>query len=446
MSHTALPYDFQQSWFQHASDILHRSLVKIKKINKYQNIWTQRTYPVWEHTFASFQASRATRSKTVGDSILPESLPGIGHEYWKTARDQFLHSTLPPSMDVNFQVNDQNLQPGQWKEITKWILNNWLDHQNYSIYCFMTQHAQLFSTKNNILVLRIPTMRTDGTHIYQNMEPMQPPYVRTYHGTRADLLPGIMTSGLKSSYLSHGVTGTWTNFDAETALHWISSAFEFFPAMALEIITAREHIVNNVRVRKGHNLRAVVKLEPAHALPSLHISAVIVTLPSTLRIQIYSRIKHAVASTAAYLHELQSKTHGQQLAIPTPTLYAHIWALSAARCTYMNNPQVKNNQLWGGFTDTIPEAVQYITIHLPLAIYILTNLTNIDNKVKHLALLQPQHLPQTIKDLLLELAPSLPQFWDDSNNIEPVQLWASNKYIEVEKWGPIDTIQRHSAS
>lgn len=362
------------------------------------------------------------------------SLPGLGHPYWENIRDHLTMNYMPPSLDINLNINNEPVSPELMERYVKHLQDLWnTEKSTKRKFMILFEHCQSCNTSSGIPVLRIPVTAQDPQH-YQNGADLSNENVVLFHGTRQPLIPYICKEGLKSSIRSHDVTGLWTNSNVETSLAWTSSIFDSVPSLALEIIAPRYAIRQNRRIKSGNPERHVVELYRNQELPAVHIASIIVTLPTIERIQFNAELKNVLNETCKWMIDRSTRSAND---INYQKLCTIMLGLCSFRYAYVGTPgalQIDFGAIW----DVLPKCIILPSIHFVAAVHYLVQLTSYENKKRRLATINAAMLPPPMYKFLVTKAPGIQFFWNTAAApAGSIESWTSFEMVPVQKWGPI---------
>jgi hypothetical protein len=258
------------------------------------------------------------------------------------------------------------------------------------------------------------------------------------------LVGHILHDGLRSSIHSHNVIGTWVNTNIESALNWTSSVFDLTPSLALEIVAPKLRTRQNKDIKQGSDERMLVELHKNSTLPSIHIAAVIVTIPSMERCNFRGRLISTIFSTSQMFWNIQD---GQQCFVQDVfSLNEMLRDLCSFRYVYIGTPGALDED-FGGTNDILPECLIKSSLHFTAALYYVIELTSISNQRQRLKAVKASMLPPPMYDFMCQEAPAIQDFWDATDSpCKDRPEWRSMKEIQVKRWGAVKSHQEAMAS
>jgi len=421
-------------------------LLRTKGANKFRIIQRLSTLQSAQHFLQNLPAAGQVNYNE--KSSRRRSLPGLGHPFWKTARDHMKLHHPPPSIQVNL-----NYFMGQVTESIKerlvlhlkesWACSDETENRRRIFHCDYEQ-AMVFNTNSGTPVIRIPVHKNpilDQT-TYQNGDKLQEDNIRLFHGTRQPIIKPILTEGLMSSIRSHDVTGLWANTNLETSLAWTSSIFDIVPSLAVEVVAPISAKRQNRRIKAGNPERMVIELRTDQTLPALHISAIIVTIPTPTRLQFNSKLKQVMWSTSEYLRSINTYNPNSLTCLD---IMNFLWSLCSFRYAYVGTEGAMDPE-FGATMDSIPQCVVLPSIHFVAALYYVVQIKSYTNLQHRLASISESMLPPPMRSFMLQESSGIQFFWkqSDDNTIPP--SWKSWEMIPVRKWGPIQEYKENDAT
>jgi lysine/ornithine N-monooxygenase len=126
-------------------------------------------------------------------------LPGLGHPYWRTARDHLQLSTIPPRINIDMKPVMTLLKEPIQRIMVNLLKETWISKPGAKFGCEYdqyTSHITNSQTKNskNIPVIRIPVIKLDdqgnaaSVTEYQDGQPWRSKNLVLFHGTREGLV------------------------------------------------------------------------------------------------------------------------------------------------------------------------------------------------------------------------------------------------------------------
>ena len=368
------------------------------------------------------------------------SLPGLGSEFWQHSRAHIYAGALPPSM------------PSSIVEFA--CLRNQCDHQVFFRYLF--DQLRPFDTGpyaglqwNNVgvlndslqsVLLRIPLHTTFST--WQNEEPIhgQPPV--KFHGTREVNLPGVLTQGLHSSAISHGVTGLWVNSSLQNALTWNQSALDASPGLALEVAHDPDLCRQNRDIMghgAGRDTRFCIQLQNHQRLPSVRVVALIVAMPTRVRWAWFTQYLQMLPVMFRYVLSLPlgHSLHESKL----DEVCRQFHRLTAFRLAYGSQAHAMKSQFGGPF-EMVYSGIVHISIALTRFLWI-AQLESVPHRTKAFPSFRMSQLPHPIRLFLVQKWPELHSWtnWDSIDDCSMLE-WQLGPMIHVSPWLPVQHVQK----
>ena len=214
-------------------------------------------------------------------------LPGLGHRFWESANANVSNDFQREQHIVS--LYDQ-ISPTGGDIIPLPSLQLQLRTFVYNVQSYLSQSVALYSVDNSFNyeigiiddqpMIKIPIYYHGLPQTWQSGLPMSNHGVRRWHGTRTNVLAAILTGGLRTSPLAHGVVGTWLTGDARMAVHWNQNCLDEFPTAVLQLWVDNQSINTSRAVRAGHISRGCASPEPGHQLSNLVIEAVHLRIPT----------------------------------------------------------------------------------------------------------------------------------------------------------------------
>ena len=161
-------------------------------------------------------------------------------------------------------------------------------------------------------------------------------------------------------------------------MDWASSVFNLTPSLSLEVVAPTLRVRQNKDILQGSKERMIVELHNS-SLPSIHISAVIVTIPSPERRAFRRRMTSMLFTTCQFFWELRD----QRVCLPYTIYDMHdtFRELCSFRYAYIGTPGSMAEE-FGGTNDELPECLIRPSLHFTAALWYVIELTSITNQ-KH---------------------------------------------------------------
>ena len=363
------------------------------------------------------------------------SLPGLGSEFWRSSRAHLFCGTLPPAFPEEFNKFAQHFHPDTLECTVKHFrteINRAMPVNNLQWNRLTIQDC------DDGYFMRIPMC--DSFHVYQNGEPVIDTPTILYHGTRAVNLLGILSNGLQSSEVSHGVKGLWLNSKHEAALNWNQSAFDFAPGIALEVAADPAYLRQNRRIMgqgEGRENRHCLELQPDQDLPSANICALHIGLPKDQRIKWYVQTSELFTHTVDYLVQLPCNAPASRFdAEIRARISTMLQTVTAFRLAYYS-AETSMNEDFGGPYRKVLQAVIPLSIAITKFMWII-QLSSINKRSMMLPKFHMKNLPLVWRLFLTAKWPNL-HHWTNWQDIDDNSRsdWNLDKFVQVRPWSPV---------
>ena len=358
-------------------------------------------------------------------------LPGIGHQYWNTARDHVFAGSSPPRILPEFV---QPLRSASPEMCSAFIANFKADcetsdlNQVYTIDWMRSQFIHdyelgiIFDAK---VIPQIPGIFQDGSPIEEHS------VLHSFHGTREIALKSILSNGLRSSTRAHKVVGVWLNDHRPSAVQWNTSLLDSTPFLCCNVKANKAFDRQNADIMQGQDNRRISELRPGMVLPSVLITSVFMGVPHQARSQWRRHIFDACMATFSYIKTLHLKHQD------VPSICQLQWAtvlfqLTAARVAYRETDGAMLEDFGGPFSE-VPSSVIPISISLTKLLDALQ--TNSErNRTRKLFNFSLMSLPRPIREVILIYFPEL-RVWTNRNfTSEFNEQWTLGTVTAVKKW------------
>ena len=226
------------------------------------------------------------------------SLPGIGSNYWKTARAHNDAGSMPPGFPksitepaIEFDMTDVHNAIGHLKTIvlsepgTSWNTAMWI--------------AAVVKLDSDIPLIHIPVFSL-RRRIFQDESPITVGH-DFFHGTREQNLSSILHCGIHASPCSHHQVGTWVNKSMMEALNWTPTVADLLPTLALSVYAPVQAIFQNAEVAAGNYNRYVIRPSAGQILPAAQITSIIAGIPSAARFRWWTALQAAFRHIFRYI-------------------------------------------------------------------------------------------------------------------------------------------------
>ena len=358
-------------------------------------------------------------------------LPGIGHSFWQTAnanisndfqREQYIvanYDQISPTGGQIIQQSDLQLQ------LRSFIFN---------VQSYLALTVPLYSIDDSFNyeigyiddqpMVKIPVYYHGLPQTWQSGQPMSNHGVRRWHGTRTNVLAAILTGGLRTSPLSHGVIGTWLTGDARLAVHWNQNCLDEFPTAVLQLWVDHQSINCSQAVRAGHISRGCAEPDTGCDLANIIIEAVHLRIP-TMRHQ-------------AWQLQFRANLYETILTLAPPDLanqiFRECFILTSWRLCYRGVSGCLSPTFGGPFESAYPIAIN-LSIICTQILWAL-QITSPRRRIEHFALIPRDAIPDRLALYLESAYPNILQFFRGLpcvviNNQE---TWRSDIRLQVQRW------------
>ena len=229
-------------------------------------------------------------------------LPGIGHPYWKNARDHIFAGSTPPRVPSCFLEPLRHTTAEHCSEFCANFRAGCNQDNANPVYKINWPQSQIKFDRNLGDYLNIKVDPTQP-NLYQDGSPLGPGII-TYHGTREIALKSILFSGLKSSTRSHKVVGLWLNDCQQSAVSWNCSLLDQSPCLCCVVNANPAFDRQNAEIMQGQESRRISELRKDMLLPSVLVTDIFVAIPHPDRTTWRKTLFQSFCDTYQYLLDL----------------------------------------------------------------------------------------------------------------------------------------------
>ena len=357
------------------------------------------------------------------------NLPGIGHPYWLTARDHIFAGSTPPKVSQALSGPYREVDPDHCANFIHFFKLGCQPSSADPAYSIdWTQWKILQDSQLGLHIqLKVSHTRPD---VFQDGTPITST-LTSFHGTREIALQSILTSGLKSSKLSHKVTGLWLNDCKYSAATWNCSIMDQAPFVFCEVKANPEYNRQNANIMQGQDTRRISELRPGMNLPSVAISFIYIGIPHPLRTQWRRNLFQSMITTFSYLRSL-SLPHVTNSMVSETIWATQLFQLTAARVAYRETDGAMTERFGGHFTTIWTECIP-ISIAITRLLDALQTSSERNREIK-LMKFHMCTIPLPIREVFLIYFPELRVWtkWDNLTRYDP--SWATGTCSDVDQW------------
>ena len=370
-------------------------------------------------------------------AVYQEHLPGIGHEFWKTAN---------AALEVHRHQTDQfevaqyaMLNPTAGRIISHdgliTLLRRWTSNINDHLqqeavlipplYRFAAQPPQ-FGQAGEEPTVALNLEPVGPRHLWQNGLPAVQPGLRRFHGTRTNVVMSIMLGGLRVSPESHGQTGVWVTGDVRLAVAWNINPLDEFPSATLQLWVSHENLVTNQEVRAGNITRGVVTPPPNCSLPNLHLESILLRIPTEDHVNWQKTFRAALSAA------VQAAT--QQGPLLRASIFTETWVLISWRICYRGVVGSLAPDFGGPFESATPFAVN-VSMVMAQILWALS-VTSPRTRLRHLATVCASTIPPILQQFLNDNYPCILNHCCAPSNkiIEFGDIWSTRETLKLRRW------------
>jgi hypothetical protein len=355
-------------------------------------------------------------------------LPGIGTEFWRTAKLHILMACLPPSVSPALLEPAKCVDQMLLKDLIVQLKAQWTVHSR-CLYQLQWDKLKFFTDVEGRLFLHIPLVFADP-HKYQNGDVIAGTEL-SYHGTRSFNVASILQKGLLSSTKAHKVIGLWLNDDIEEALNWNVSLMDSSGGLAFSVHYNPECNRQNSDIMQGNPCRIISELRN-NTIPSVQAQAIFMSAPSPQRLtwitqfyRIFEIMFHNVLKLPLPHHALTSRQLTQLLHIT--------WHFTAMRLAYRATAGAMDDE-FGGPYSFIPTFALHVSKPVVLLLWAL-QLQSFRNRCDSLQNIRMRNIPSPLRQFFLCKFPSL-RVWCNWELIDDSSMsqWALGPLTQVQPW------------
>lgn len=355
-------------------------------------------------------------------------LPGLGTEFWRTAKLHILMAYSPPSIEPALLEPATVVDPVLLAKFVDHLKTQWAVPHT-SKYHIQWNKMRFFSGPEGRLFLHIP-LQFENPSCFQNGDTIQA-VGKSYHGTRSFQVASILQKGLLSSTKAHKVIGLWLNDDLFDALNWNVSLMDSSGGLAFSVTYNPEFNRQNREIMSGSCNRRISELRN-NASPSVQAKAIIVSVPSPQRLTWVLQLYKVFELMFQYVIRLPLAHHSITLELLEQQ--KHItWHFTATRLAYRAASGSMEDD-FGGHYSIIPVFAQHVSKPIVSLLWAL-QLTSFKNRCECLRDIRMADIPFPMRSFFLSKFPSM-RVWCNWDNIDDnsKSIWAIGPVAQVHPW------------
>ena len=356
-------------------------------------------------------------------------LPGIGHPYWRTARDHLLTAgSRAPKVPEEFINSTRVIDQEHFVDFINNFRKGCETQEPKPLYSINWQTPKVCFEKDLGFYFKLNVLHSKHNY-FQDGSPMRK-VLHSFHGTREVALKSILTNGLRSSTTAHKVLGLWLNDNKHLAATWNCSVLDQAVFVFCEISANQEMDRQNSAIMQGQVSRRISELRTGMVLPSVVITNICVGIPHPTRTQWRKNLFRAFEITYSYIRALPLQHWPME--IDSETEWAsHLFQLTSARFAHRRADGAMKESFGGHFKIIGSECIP-----ISIAFTQLLDALHTDsecNRISKPSDFQISSIPLPIREAFVTQFPEL-RVWTRLDLTQYNTSWTMGPKTVVDQW------------